>query len=507
MLKRLSARERYESLIAEFEPILREIFLAAVADLRSGIALRVVIERLERQDIEGAMDALNLDRSAYSPLDEAIARAYSGGGRATVNAMPILRDPNGAQAVIRFDAQAYRAVQWLREHSLSEQMVRIDKEVARTVIADGLARGRGARRIGLDVAGRINRATGRREGGIIGLSEPQARAAWIEAINRIRSNIVLKRIIERLERRDIPGVIADLGIDEGAFAKFEQSLVQAYHSGGIATVDNMPALRDPAGNRILFSWGVRNLPAEQAMRDHAARLVTGIVTEARDGIASILTENLSRGQSPYDAARLVAGKVNRVNGTREGGLVGLSRPQMETVARIERAMRDGDVAYMRDYLTFANRDKRLDRTVMKAIREGRGLAPEEVERVARLYANKALKYRSDNIAIAETNTALAKAKHDAFQQQIDAGKLEAGDVTKTWGRTISREPRQMHLAMVGVTVPFDQPFTLPDGIQCTGPHDPNLPAAHRVGCKCPMPEYRIDFTGQALRRYRERTGG
>ncbi|MCP8895347.1 head morphogenesis protein [Shinella daejeonensis] len=337
--------------------------------------------------------------------------------------------------------------------------------------------------------------------------QPQIRAAWVEAIDRIRSNIVLKRIVERLERGDVAGAVADLGIEDGVLAKFEQSLIQAYHSGGIATVDSMPALRDPAGNRIVFSWGVRNLPAEQAMRQHAASLVTAITTEARDGIRDVLTENLARGQSPYDAGRMIAGRVNRATGRREGGLIGLSRPQMETVARIQRAMRGGDAEYMRQYLTFANRDKRLDRTVLKAIREGRALAPEEAERVARLYSNIALRKRGEAIAIVEMNTALAKAKHDAFQQQIDAGKLEAGDVTKTWGRTISREPRQMHLEMVGVTVPFDRPFTLPDGIQCTGPHDPALPASHRVNCKCPMPEYRIDFTGQALRRYRERTGG
>lgn len=337
--------------------------------------------------------------------------------------------------------------------------------------------------------------------------EPQVRLAWVEAINRIRSNIILKRIVERLERGDVAGAVADLGIEDGIFAKFEQSLIQAYHSGGIATVDSMPALRDPSGSRVHFSWGVRNLPAEQAMRQHAANLVTAITTEARDGIRDVLTENLARGQSPYDAGRMIAGRLNRANGVREGGLIGLSRPQMETVARIERAMREGDTAYMHDYLSFANRDKRLDRTVLKAIREGRGLSPEEVERVTRLYSNRALKYRGDTISILETNTALAMAKRDAFQQQIDEGKIEAGDVTKTWGRSISRNRREMHSAMVGVTVPFDQPFTLPDGIQCTGPHDPALPASHRVNCKCPMPEYRIDFTGQALRRYRERTGG
>jgi hypothetical protein len=337
--------------------------------------------------------------------------------------------------------------------------------------------------------------------------DPQVRLAWIEAIDRIRSNIVLKRIVERLERGDVAGVVADLGIEDGVFAKFEQSLLQAYHAGGIATVDSMPSLRDPSGNRVVFSWGVRNLPADQAMRDHAARLVTGIVTEAREGIRDVLVDNLSRGQSPYDAGRLIAGRVNRVTGRREGGLIGLSRPQMETVARIERAMREGDTAYMREYLGFANRDKRLDRTVMKAIREGRALAPEEAERVTRLYSNKALKYRADTISILETHSALARSKRDAFQQQIDDGKLDADLVTKKWRRTVSREPRMEHLAMASQpAIPFNAKFILPDGIQCDGPHDPSLPVRHVVGCKCSV-DYSIDFTGQALRRYRERTGG
>lgn len=115
--------------------------------------------------------------------------------------------------------------------------------------------------------------------------------------------------------------------------------------------------------------------------------------------------------------------MNRATGRREGGLIGFSHPQMETVARIERAMPEGDTAYMRDYLSFANRDKRLDRMVLKAIREGRALAPEEAERVTRLYANKPLKYRGDTISILETHSALARSKRDAFQMQIDDGKL------------------------------------------------------------------------------------
>lgn len=174
MLKRLSPAERVAALLAEFEPAIQEAFLAAVADLRSGVAITLLIERLERKDVQGAIEALNLDQAAYSRLDEAIRATFAGGGRATVDDMPTLRDPSGGKAVIRFDAQAFRAMEWARQNALAPRMVEIDKEAARAMIADGIAKGRGARRVGLDVAGRINRATGRREGGVIGLSAPQA---------------------------------------------------------------------------------------------------------------------------------------------------------------------------------------------------------------------------------------------------------------------------------------------------------------------------------------------
>lgn len=175
MLKRLSPRERIEQLLNEYEPLIRAAFLDAVADLRSSAALGLVIERLERRDIEGALDALNLDRAAYTPLAEVVQRAYTGGGQATVGGMPALRDPSGGQAVIRFDAQAFRAAEYIRAHGvdLAKRLADEDRAAARTMIADGLARGRGARSVGLDVAGRIDRATGRRAGGVIGLTVQQ----------------------------------------------------------------------------------------------------------------------------------------------------------------------------------------------------------------------------------------------------------------------------------------------------------------------------------------------
>lgn len=329
---------------------------------------------------------------------------------------------------------------------------------------------------------------------------------WIAAIQSITSAVVLRNLVAEIERGNIEGALRMLDIGPDRFARFERAILGAWDAGGAATVAGMPSLRDPNGNRILFSWGVRNLPAEQALRNHAATLVNDLTAETRDVVRQTLADGLSRGQNPRQTALGLVGRINRRSGVREGGVIGLSRPQVATLDKIYLGLRSGDTEAMRDYLAYALRDKRFDGHVRRALAEGGSVPADAVDRIVTAYSNRAMRYRAENLAAAETNTALAMAKADAFAQQIDAGKIDAADVTKTWVRTVSREPRQDHLAMVGKSVQFDQPFTLPDGTQCMYPHDPSLPAAHRVNCKCDH-RTEIDFTAQALRRYRERVGG
>lgn len=330
--------------------------------------------------------------------------------------------------------------------------------------------------------------------------------AWLDAINEIASSVALRSLVAELERGNIDAAMRMLNLDAERFARFEGAIIQAWNAGGIAVVDSMPRIMDPRGNRVVFSWGVRNTPAEQVLRRHAATLVDGLTIEARDIVRQTLTDGLARGQNPRQTALRLIGVSKGRTGLREGGVIGLSRPQAATLDKIFVGLRSGDAQVMRDYLGYALRDKRFDGHVRRALAEGGSVPADAVDRIVITYSNRAIRHRAENLALTETNIALEKAKTDAFQQQIDAGKLDAEDVQVTWIASVSKERREDHLAMVGKSVPFGQMFTLPDGTQCTGPHDPNLPAKHLVNCKC-MAEHAIDFTAQALRRYRERVGG
>lgn len=325
---------------------------------------------------------------------------------------------------------------------------------------------------------------------------------WLDAIRAITSAVVLKDLIAELERGNLEAALRLLNIDADRFARFEAGILSAYNAGGQAVVGSMPALRDPSGNRVSFSWGVRNVPAEQAMRQHAAGLVDGLVGEQLNSVRSVLVDGLARGQNPRQTALGLVGKINRRTGFREGGTIGLTPSSVQTLDKVYLGLRAGDQQAMRDYLAYSLRDKRFDGHVRRALEQGGSVPADAVDRIVVSYSNRALKYRGETLAVTETHIALAQAQNDAFGQQIAAGKLDPRDLTKTWRRTVSREPRHEHLEMVGTEMPFDQPFTLPDGVQCAGPHDPSLPAKHLISCKCLL-EYRINFAAQAFRKDRE----
>ncbi|WP_292395805.1 hypothetical protein [Mesorhizobium sp.] len=62
---------------------------------------------------------------------------------------------------------------------------------------------------------------------LVSTYEPVLRTAFIEAIDDIRSNIVLRRVVERLERGDVNGAIAAMNLDEAAFRPLEEAIRQA----------------------------------------------------------------------------------------------------------------------------------------------------------------------------------------------------------------------------------------------------------------------------------------
>lgn len=203
-----------QSLIDQLEPALAAVFIAAIALLREGIDYPRLLAALRAGDTDAAIDALNVDSGVFSGyalerqsgfakagaiVSEAVTKdrvaffrrtpdpsirspvlepEAMGPGRAPPPAPPSLSldGPQPTNILFRFDMANPRAEARIRTEAATRIAGYIDEQIqtARKTIADGFARGEGPQTIATDIAGRINPISKRREGGIIGLSDPQA---------------------------------------------------------------------------------------------------------------------------------------------------------------------------------------------------------------------------------------------------------------------------------------------------------------------------------------------
>ena len=178
MLKRLTEREQIANLLDQYAIAIRQAFMDAIADITSRLTLSLIVARLERGDVTGAVDAIGIERGAFNPLLDKIAEAFNAGGITTADNFPALHDPEGHRVSVRFDVRNLRAETYLRQHGadLVTGIVDEQRAMVRDALASGLAKGQNPRTTALDVVGRVSRATGSRVGGRIGLSAPQAAA-------------------------------------------------------------------------------------------------------------------------------------------------------------------------------------------------------------------------------------------------------------------------------------------------------------------------------------------
>ena len=177
MARKPTYQQVYDDLLTRYGQQVAEAFRAGVDDLRTRAEVQRVIAAIAAGDISAALDALHLDPAAFNALQDALTEAYGAGGQATSATLPS-RNPLGEALVFRFDARNPRAEAWIRRQSsdLVTRIIEEQREAVRSTLLAGLERGEAPRTTALDIVGRIDRATGKRVGGILGLSAPQEKA-------------------------------------------------------------------------------------------------------------------------------------------------------------------------------------------------------------------------------------------------------------------------------------------------------------------------------------------
>lgn len=198
------------------------------------------------------------------------------------------------------------------------------------------------------------------------------------------------------------------------------------------------------------------------------------------------------GVSPRRSVTELVGYYNRATGKREGGIIGLTDFEKESVDRAFADLRSGDPEGIRRYLRRSLRDKRFDAVAEAALEQGKPVPADLARRMRAGVESKALANRAERISRTELLGSLHAASDEGMQQLVDSGKVPARAITCEWDASEDIATRPTHSEANKQRIQFGQTFSV-GGYQMRFPGDrANAPAHECVCCRCKK-RYIIDY--------------
>jgi hypothetical protein len=325
---------------------------------------------------------------------------------------------------------------------------------------------------------------------------PEIRVAFLLAIQDVTDTVVLRQVIEAIELGDVEKAFRALGLNDAAMRPLTGAIERAFENGGVAVGNTFPKrLATTEGVTAVFRFDVRDSRAERWLREKSASLVQTEIEHVRTSIRNVMTDGVTAGRNPKSIALDVTGRVNRTTGQRQGGIIGLTKNQERWAANVRLDLETLDSRYF----TRELRSKNFDNIVKTAIKDGKPLPVETVNKLTGSYKSNALNYRGKVIGRTEALNALRQSNREAHNQAIDMGAANKQDVQRFWDATGDAKTRPDHSAAEAATrenpVGFDEPFVLVDGSQLMFPGDFSLGAApeQTIQCRC-IEQYVVDWT-------------
>lgn len=323
--------------------------------------------------------------------------------------------------------------------------------------------------------------------------EPKTRRAFLDAIEDIRSNVTLKRIIDALEQGNVNAAIDALNLEAAAYKSLIDQIADVYDQAGLWQIAAV-TWRNQQLDRIVVRWDMTNPRAQQWLLNYSSERITGeLIQEQRDAVRIAIEGGYAQGKGPRDIALDVVGRVG-ANGRRQGGVIGLNAPQSQWLTNLRGYLQSDPQRALS--MKLGKRDKD---TIRRAIDAGNPLTRKQIQAISNRYERRLQKLRGDTIGRTETAQAVNAARMEAMQQGIDKAGISPDMVEKEWfhaGPAASGRERPEHIALNRTTVQgLNTPF-LAGSVPMQYPLHPNSPAEQVINCRCSW-QARIDWSRMA----------
>lgn len=202
---RLNNRKDFKENLDRLERKIAREFGVTVRQVRQTVTVRAIRQALGQASPVAQIDQLLLTRAGMADVLESMREAFVAGAKNLETVVPKnVPSPTaqGAKLLFRFDVQDAAAQAWLAQRSsaLVVEVLEEQRAAIRLVVERGTRLGNNPLRTALDIVGRVNPVTGRREGGIVGLTSQQA--SWVSnARDELADPDKMGRYLRR-QRRD-----------------------------------------------------------------------------------------------------------------------------------------------------------------------------------------------------------------------------------------------------------------------------------------------------------------
>lgn len=168
MARQPNTQQLFDALLDRYGERIARAFVTALDDLATNANLQRLVAAIESGSFDQVIASLSLEPGAYDPVLEEIRAGYIEGGDLATGRVPAL-------ATSRFSVRNLIAERWLAEQSstLVREIIEDQRDAVRQALTAGMERGENPRATALDIVGRLDRTTGKREGGILGLTSQQ----------------------------------------------------------------------------------------------------------------------------------------------------------------------------------------------------------------------------------------------------------------------------------------------------------------------------------------------
>lgn len=315
--------------------------------------------------------------------------------------------------------------------------------------------------------------------------------SFYEAIDSVKSQAVISEIARLINLGNVEGIVTLLNIDPVSFRPLESSIFNAYETGGKTAAAQIGVIPVASGT-LAARFDIRSPSAERFINDLSSRKIVEISEDLRFTVRSILNAAMVKGQAPRSTALDLVGRIDPTTRKRIGGHIGLTEQQAQWVQNARFELENLDANYLNRKL----RDRRFDKSFIKAMRDGKKYKNTDAA-VTRMQA-RALRYRAENIARTESLQALSEGHFEAIKQAVNVG--EVSDVLKFWDATGDIRTRPEHSEAENRSkkgIPLDAPFFV-GGEAMQRPRQLGASGSNVINCRCRL-KTKIDFIGRAAK--------